>query len=103
MKTLAVKNFMILVQPVRPTLLTSTPPPTHHRHPGGPDRYGGISLNASDHNVPHNLVRDFHFTTAVSAYGSNSVELEPTEHSIYSPGKRPDRIYLPASSPPYRE
>ena len=79
---------------LRPALLYHLHLPQLTTDPDGPDRYGDVSLNASDHNVPHNLVRDSHFTTAVSAYGSNCVELEPTEHSIYSPGKRPD-IYLP--------
>ena len=64
--------------------------------PSGPDRYGDISLNSSDHNVPHkhSLVRDAHHVTATLAYGSASVELEPPDHSAYSPAKCPD-IYLP--------
>ena len=79
---------------LRPALLYHLHLPQLTTDPDSPDRYGDVSLNAADHNVPHNLVRDAHFVTAVSAYGSNCVELEPTEHSTYSPGKRPD-IYLP--------
>ena len=77
--------------------LPPPPPSTRHRPhraPAPTDTRTSPLINSSDHNVPHNLVRDAHHVTATLAYGSASVGLEPTEHSVYSPGKRLD-IYLP--------
>ena len=79
---------------LRPALLYHLGLPQLTTDPSGPDRYGDVSLNSTNHTIPHNICRDAHFNVAVAAYGAANVELEPAHHDAYSPGKRPD-LYLP--------
>ena len=66
---------------LRPALLYHLCLPQLATDPAGADRHGDISLNTTNATRPHNLCRDSHFLTAVSAYGAAAVELEPADHA----------------------